>query len=269
MRLVATTCMRPLAAAGRRVRPFIAALLAASALMAQAACVVHATYPPVAGGNPLTPGLPPVPEVMAKALVYAHARTGEGEELVFNLPPGISPGVWAGVRQSINTAIESLGAAAARPMEPGDARVWSISQIRIRGFAAEVDVVYLDREVYQMATVHLATEPMRSYQAEFLQRWLIPVEAPVPHWPLLPAATPEAASTELPADEGTPTDPQTDAETDAETDAAAESATEVETSTPEADSPPPSPADEPSPAAETPAAAPASEPVEPAAPADP
>jgi hypothetical protein len=167
------------------------ALLAAALLLLQSACAALSTYPPVAGGNPLTPGLPPVPEVMAKALIYAHARTGEGEPLLFNLPEGISPGVWASVAQTINTANRPLGLAEARPMLAGDRRVWSVSQVRVRAFKAEVDVVYLDREVYQMATVHLASQPMRGYQAEYLQRWMIPIDAPSPHWPgAKPAAEP-------------------------------------------------------------------------------
>lgn len=245
MNLLATVRTRPPAAAGRCV----AALFAATLLLPQAGCVMHATYPPVAGGNPLTPGFPPVPEVMAKALVYAHARTGEGEPLVFNLPEGISPGVWAGVRQAIDTAIEPLGASPARPMEPGDTRVWSISQVRVRGFAAEVDVVYLDREVYQMATVHLATEPMRSYQAQYLQRWLIPIEPPVPHWPLLEATAESPVPAEdpaaMPAEAGSEAPPMDEA---AAADAEA----------------PPAPADEPMPS--EPVEAPADEPGAPTEP---
>lgn len=168
------------------------AFAAAALLLLQGACAALATYPPVAGGTPLTPGLPPVPEVMAKALIYAHARTGEGEPLLFNLPEGISPGVWASVAQTINTANRPLGLAEARPMLADDRRVWSVSQVRVRAFKAEVDVVYLDREVYQMATVHLASQPMRGYQAEYLQRWLIPIDAPVPHWPGAKPAAPAA-----------------------------------------------------------------------------
>jgi hypothetical protein len=155
-------------------------------LLPLAACTPWATFPPVAGGNPLTPGIHPVPEVMAKALVYVHGKTGPAAPLVFNLPEGTPAGVWSGVTTRIGELTAPTGRIDARPMRPGDRRVWSVEQVRVRGLRAEADVVYLEQDVYQMATVHLAASPLQAFRVEFMQRWLIPAIEPVPHDPSLP-----------------------------------------------------------------------------------
>lgn len=154
-------------------------------LLPLAACTPWATFPPIAGGNPLTPGIHPVPEVMAKALVYVHSKTDPTAPLVFNLPEGVQAGVWAGVATRIADLTAPTGRIDATPMRPGDRRVWSVEQVRVRGFRAEVDVVYLEQQVYQMATVHLEASPMQGFRVDFMQRWLIPSIEPVPHDPAL------------------------------------------------------------------------------------
>lgn len=178
----------------RMASPILA--LAASALLSLpfAGCASWSTFPPVEGRDSFSPGLAPAPDVMAKSLAYAHARTGRGEPLVFNLPPDVSPGTWGTVEIKLRPE-------GGTPMKPGDLQVWSIEQVRLRGNAAEVDIAYLDRGVHQLATVHLESKPFEPFQAKFLQRWLVPVEAPVANDPRL--AKPEPLPVDdLPAGDG-------------------------------------------------------------------
>lgn len=176
------------------MRPATAILaLAASALLSLpiAGCASWSTFPPVEGRDTLSPGFAPAPDVMATSLAYAHARTGRGDPLVFNLPPDVSAGTWGTVEIKLRPE-------AGVPMMPGDIAVWSIQQVRLRGNVAEVDVVYLDQGVYQLATVHLSSKPFEPFRAEYLQRWLVPVETPSANDPRLaqPEATTEESSPE-------------------------------------------------------------------------
>ena len=167
--------------------------LAASTLLSLpfAGCASWSTFQPVEGRDSFSPGLAPAPDVMARSLAYAHARTGRGEPLVFNLPPDVSAGTWGTVEIKLRPE-------AGVPMKPGDLAVWSIQQVRLRGNVAEVDVVYLDQGVYQLATVHLSSKPFEPFRAEYLQRWLVPVETPSANDPRLaqPEATTEESSPE-------------------------------------------------------------------------
>ena len=178
------------------MRPATAILaLAASALLSLpiAGCASWSTFPPVEGRDTLSPGFAPAPDVMATSLAYAHARTGRGDPLVFNLPPDVSAGTWGTVEIKLRPE-------GATPMTPGDREVWSIQQVRLRGNVAEVDIVYLDQGVYQLATVHLSSKPFEPFRADYLQRWLVPVEAPIANDPRL--AKPEsAAASDEPANE--------------------------------------------------------------------
>lgn len=176
----------------RTASPILA--LAASALLSLpfSGCASWSTFPPVEGRDSFAPGLAPAPDVMAKSIAYAHARTGRGEPLVFNLPPDVSAGTWG----TVEIKLRPEGGV---PMKPGDREVWSIQQVRLRGNVAEVDVVYLDHGVYQLATVHLSSKPFEPFRADYLQRWLVPVETPVANDPRL--AKPDAASEQVaPAD---------------------------------------------------------------------
>lgn len=177
----------------RTASPILALAAFALASLPFAGCASWSTFPPVEGRDSFAPGLAPAPDVMAKSLAYAHARTGRGEPLVFNLPPDVSAGTWGTVEIKLRPE-------AATPMKPGDREVWSIQQVRLRGNVAEVDIVYLDQGVYQLATVHLSSKPFEPFRADYLQRWLVPVETPVANDPRLPKPEP-AATSEAPADE--------------------------------------------------------------------
>jgi len=172
----------------RRMTNLAAALALAAAL---SGCASWSTFPPVAGGETLAPGLAPAPDVMGLALAYAHSKTDPEAPLVYNLPPGVSPGTWKSVK--LRTGVKD-----ARPMQPGDREVWSIDQVRLRGGFAEVDVVYLEKDVYQMVTVKLQSRPFEPYRPVYLQRWLVPVPTPTSNDPMLARQAPPAAEPEAP-----------------------------------------------------------------------
>lgn len=158
-----------------KIRRLTAGGLVAVAALALGACASWSTFPPTGGGSSLSPGLFPAPQVMSAALAYCHQRTDPSSPLVYNLPAGVSEGSWE--------RIGLLLGEGARPMTADDRNVWSIEQIRIRGNAAQVDVVYLDRGVYQLATVHLEKPSLTPWRADYLQRWWIPVATPVANDP--------------------------------------------------------------------------------------
>ena len=177
------------------IRRLVATCLLAS-LASAGGCASWSTYPPTAGGDSIAPGLYPAPQVMSTALAYCHQRTDPSAPLVYNLPAGVSEGSW--------DRIGMLLGGDARPMTTDDRNVWSIEQVRIRGNAAEVDVVYLDRGVYQLATVHLEKPSLTPWRADYLQRWWIPVATPVANDP---AVTSDQSDTSDLSDPSDPSDP--------------------------------------------------------------
>jgi len=191
------------------IRRLVATCLLAS-LASAGGCASWSTFPPTAGGDSIAPGLYPAPQVMSTALAYCHQRTDPSAPLVFNLPAGVSEGSWE--------RIGLLLGADARPMTTDDRNVWSIEQVRIRGNAAEVDVVHLDRGVYQLATVHLEKPSLTPWRADYLQRWWIPVATPVANDPRLivspvEPATPEANDPSDPSDTSDTSDPSDPSDT--------------------------------------------------------
>ena len=239
--------------ADRIVRGIRGAAVAACLSVAGAAmslgCTPAMTFPSYPGAKQPDPGLPPMPEIMADALAFAHKRLAPNTELVFNLPPGVYPNTW--------TRIATI--CGGRPMQPGDTNVFSISQVRYTGPRAEVDIVYPAKNLWQVATVTLKGSAGEAFYPQYLQTWMVPTDAPICNTPdqhradapspEAPVETPAAPPTETPA--APPT--ETPAAPPTETPAA------PPTETPAAE---PAPAPAPAPAVE-PAPAPAPEPTPP------
>jgi hypothetical protein len=242
-------------AAVRMIQGFRGAAVAACLCVVGAAlslgCTPAMTFPAYPGAKQPDPGLPPMPEIMADALAFAHKRLAPNTELVFNLPPGVYPNTW--------TRIATI--CGGRPMQPGDTNVFSISQVRYTGPRAEVDIVYPAKNLWQVATVTLKGSAGEAFYAQYLQTWMVPTDAPICNTPDLhrldapspeaPVETPAAAPTETPAAPPTETP-----------------ATEPAKEPAPAPEPAPEPAAEPAPAPEpAPEPAPAPAPVpEPASP---
>ncbi|MGA1266513.1 MAG: hypothetical protein ACO32J_04975 [Phycisphaerales bacterium] len=138
-------------------------------VLSLAACASMATYPPVDGKPTMSGSTPPLPQIMASSLRYAHQRGNPGAPLVFNLPPDTIRAAWADVERRLGDG--------ARPMAEGDKDAFTVKQVRLNGGKAEVDVVYPTPEgVYQMLTVHLEGHYGGEYRPVFVQRWLVPVD---------------------------------------------------------------------------------------------
>ncbi len=161
-----------------------------------AACTAMSTFPPVAGKPISTPSVSPGPEVMAGALKEAHrlnttAKDHAGD-FIYNLPAGLPENTW--------NRVAFLLPDSARAMEPGDEGVYSVQQLRIGGGAAEVDVIYPDRGVYQLMTVKFAGGPLAPWTVAWAYRWMIPAEKPTANDPLQKAEMAQVQETAPAAD---------------------------------------------------------------------
>lgn len=145
-------------------------------------CAVHTTFPPDNPKEYVDPYFPPMPDVMAKAIKFAHNRLAPNTPLVWNLPAGGRYELWVRVSHDMPEGASAMTSA--------DQDVFSIRQVRISGAKAEVDVVYRVANgsgVWALATVHLCKEgPFQVFQPSYLQAWAIPVEAPTPNQPAKP-----------------------------------------------------------------------------------
>ena len=154
-------------------------------VFASSACTPMATYPPEAKAEPALPWMYPIPQVMAKSLASTYTKTigtvdGTQPGLVYNLPADIPVGVWKQV--GIDTGI-----AGARPATPQDmldgTSIWTVERIAIRGQKAQVDVVYPDGKIYQLASVTLRAEPFQPFHVSAFQRFLIAKATPEVNYP--------------------------------------------------------------------------------------
>ncbi len=182
----------------------VAACLSVVGAAMSLGCTPAMTFPSYPGAKQPDPGLPPMPEIMADALAFAHKRLAPNTELVFNLPPGVYPNTW--------TRIGVI--CGGRPMQPGDTNVFSISQVRYTGPRAEVDIVYPAKNLWQVATVTLKGSAGEAFYPQYLQTWMVPTDAPICNTPdqhradapspETPVETPAAPPTETPAAEPAP-----------------------------------------------------------------
>ena len=189
----------------------VAACLCAVGTAMSFGCTPAMTFPAYPGASQPDPGLPPMPEIMADALAFAHKRLAPNTELVFNLPPGVYPNTW--------TRIGTI--CGGRPMQPGDTNVFSISQVRYTGPRAEVDIVYPAKNLWQVATVTLKGSAGEAFYPQYLQTWMVPTDAPVcntpnqhradapsPEAPVeMPAAAPTGTPAPAPAEPAPATEP--------------------------------------------------------------
>ena len=114
--------------------------------------------------------------------------------LVFNLPEGITYGVWNQVQ--IDTGIENARYATEEDLQDGTP-VWSVKRISVRGMEAKVDVVYPEEGIYQLAVVSLKSPAFGTFKVNSFQRFLITAQKPVANNPFdLQEAPSEIAHTD-------------------------------------------------------------------------
>ncbi|MDA0803782.1 MAG: hypothetical protein O2819_08555 [Planctomycetota bacterium] len=176
------TVARALPLASRVAGTAVASIAAAALAMALwhlPACSVYSNFPPDSADRFVDPYFPPMPQVMATAIRFAHSEQAPNTPLIWNIPAGARYAVWEKAAQYLP--------AGAEPMTSVDQSVFSLRQIRINGGRAQADIVYRSAGVWSMATVHLSKHgPMQVFRADYLQSWTIPVEAPTPNRPAKP-----------------------------------------------------------------------------------
>ncbi len=111
--------------------------------------------------------------------VARAAKDPNQEAVVFNLPAGVQSTVW----KRVESRLSSRTTLPVRAMTDGDAIVYSVEQIRLNGGKAEVDVLYVDRGIWQLATVKFSGGVFSGYQLDSVTRWVIPVTAPTANDP--------------------------------------------------------------------------------------
>ena len=166
------------------MRSALLAIALLSVACASSGCTPMSTYPPE-GKEAAVPWMYPIPQVMAKSLAEAYKKTAVPKDgtlppLVFNLPPGITYGVWDQVQIDID--IEGARYATEEDIQNG-IPVWSVKRITVRGMEAKVDVVYPENGVYQLAVVGLKSPAFGTFKATSFQRFLIAAQKPVANNP--------------------------------------------------------------------------------------
>ena len=157
------------------MRTGLIGILFCVALFLIPACAPFATYPPDGSGPRTYPWMAPGPEVMATGLMQAHARVAPDEPFVFNLPAGVSQMAWDDVQMRLGPN--------ARPMQPGDSVVWNLERFGVRNTKAFADIGYWKDGKGILITVSMERQNVLPFQVTHIQRWYVPMEAPMSHAP--------------------------------------------------------------------------------------
>ena len=154
-------------------------LTALIALLASG-CAPMATYPPVEHTRALSrPAYEPIPTLMAESFRYAHERYQVADELIFNLPEGVTTNVYHMVARKLGEA---------RPMFADDERAYTISEIRTRGSEAQADLIYPRADgLHQLVTIYFKASLLDGWKVASTRQWRIYSQAPQPRftgeWP--------------------------------------------------------------------------------------
>jgi hypothetical protein len=143
---------------------------------ALAGCTPWATYPHVKGMTELgSPATEPVPTLMARAIMYVKDTRCDGAEHAINLPPGVPAKVYTEVAEKAG-----FGA----PMQSDSDLAYSVTEVRLRGLNAEVDIVYpaADTGEYQLMTLKYRNSVMPGWNVVDTRVWNIYVESPTPNF---------------------------------------------------------------------------------------
>jgi hypothetical protein len=136
-------------------------------------CTHTATYPPIEnlGGVDLSHSSgEPVPTIFSLVISYSHNHYGGMETVVFNLPKGIHNKVYSLVSEKLDDA---------NPMSTQNEIAYHITELRLRGFSAEADVLFPQASGgYGMSTVRLASSVGGTWEVVDDRVWLILVNNP-------------------------------------------------------------------------------------------
>jgi len=150
-------------------------------------CTPWATYPRVKGMTELgSPATEPVPTLMARAVSYIKDNKCDGAQYAVNLPPGVPLKVYTKV-------FEDLGYI--RPMTSSAELAYHVTEVRLRGLNAEVDVVYPDSMGdHQLTTVNFRNSVVPGWNVVDTRTWNIHVAVPSPNYTPTEAIVTETGS---------------------------------------------------------------------------
>jgi hypothetical protein len=148
---------------------------AATALLAPLpGCTPWATYPRVKGMTELgSPATEPVPTLMARAVGYIKENKCEGAQYAVNLPPGVPAKVYDKVFADIGYS---------RPMTSEGDLAYHVTEVRLRGLNAEVDVIYPFDGEHELTTIKFRNSVMPGWNVVDARTWNIYFTVPGPNY---------------------------------------------------------------------------------------
>ncbi len=157
-----------------RAASYLIALLSIATL---GGCSSWSTYPPVETAvvrSISSPTLEPVPTLMTRSVDWARDNNPHLMPLVFNLPEGTPADVYAIVMKRNGEGV---------PMTQPGQRAVHVTNVRVRGGDAEVDVV-IPREdgIHELITLQFERPIFERWDVHGTRHWRIRVATPHPNY---------------------------------------------------------------------------------------
>jgi len=150
-------------------------LVALTLLATLSGCHTLSTYPPVSGVDELVrPSSAPIPSLMAEAIAFSHQRYGPDKPLRINLPKGTPAAVYEQVIRKIGEG---------EPLREAGKPAYHVTEVRIRGFDAEVDIFHPRTEYeHELVTIRFRRGLFEPFHVKSTRQWRIRVDVPEPHY---------------------------------------------------------------------------------------
>ncbi len=124
----------------------------------------------------------PVPQIMARALEFAHDRYAMNRDMVINLPTGSPVSLYDAVQDRLASTFPDT-----RPLTDNDPYGFHLTTMHVRDLDATVDVIYPRPEnVYELVTLTLRRSSAHGYQVQSSRLWRIQVNVPEPTYVVPP-----------------------------------------------------------------------------------
>ncbi len=154
-------------------------------------CSRWATHPPLEGTGPSGGTIAePIPSLMADAIRFAHSHYRGHDEVIINLPEGTPAAVYEMVTDRLGRG---------RPMMASSERAYHVTEVRVRGLDAQVDLLSPRKDgYYHFVTISFRQDLLRGYQVAHTRLWRIREEPPAPNYRSPPPRPEAAAVVEIP-----------------------------------------------------------------------
>ncbi len=154
-------------------------------------CSRWATHPPLEGtGASGQTSAVPSPSLMADAIRFAHNHYRGHDEVIINLPEGTPAAVYEMVTDRLGSG---------RPMMASSERAYHVTEVRVRGLDAQVDLLSPRKDgYYHFVTISFRQDLLRGYQVASTRLWRIREEPPAPNYRSPPPRPEAAAVVEIP-----------------------------------------------------------------------